>query len=174
MNPPPEIRFTLNRLDLLDWTWRYVLRSRLLLAMSILSSALIAWASQRGGRPPAYLVTSALLSFIGEWAGFLVLIPLLTLVRRHSVFPCEAIIRADDAGFHATSARAQSTVAWGTFERLRDGHRRLFLCLASDQCVVIPHRAFATDADRRAFESYCSDNIVRAKQANRRALGAAV
>lgn len=163
MNPPPEIRFTLNRLDLLDWTWGYVLRSRVLLAMSLLSAGFVTWTSHRAGRPPALLVTSALLTFVGEWAAFLLLIPLTTLARRHPKFLGEATVRADDAGLHASSHRGQSTVTWGTFERVRHGRRGMFLCLTSSQGIVIPHRAFPRDDDRRAFEAFCAGRIARAQ-----------
>lgn len=117
MNPPPEIRFTLNRLDLLDWTWGYVLRSRVLLAMSLLSAGFVMWTSHR----------------------------------------------ADDAGLHASSHRGQSTVTRGTFERVRHGRRGMFLCLTSSQGIVIPHRAFPRDDDRRAFEAFCAGRIARAQ-----------
>ena len=173
MNPPPEIRFTLNRLDLLDWTWRYVLRSRALLAMSLLSSGFITWTSYRAGRPPFFLVTLAILTFIIEWVGFLVVIPLLTLLRTHPTFLVEAAVRADEEGLHAVSSRGQSTVAWGTFERVRHGRQRIFLCLTSSGGVVIPHRAFATDADRRTFEAYCAGQIAQAREASRPTHGTA-
>lgn len=174
MNPPPAIRFTLDRLDLLDWTWRHVLRSRLMLGMAILSSVFIAWTSHRAGRPAAEVATAAILAFVIEWAGFLLIVPLLTVLRRHPMFLVDATVRADEAGLHASSARGQSVVAWGTFDRIRHGRRRLFLCLTSSQGVVIPHRAFASDADRRVFESYCGDRIARAKNARRAGQAAVV
>lgn len=173
MNPPPEIRFTLNRLDLLDWTWRYVLRSRALWALSITASIFITWMSFRTGHPPSFHVKAGIVTFLGHWAAFLLIIPLLTLLRTHPLFLVETAVRADEAGLHAVSARGQSTVAWGTFVRVRHGRRRLFLCLTSRQGVVIPHRAFATDADRRAFEDYCADRIARAREASRRTHGTA-
>ncbi len=173
MNPPPEIRFTLNRLDLLDWTWRYVLRSRALWALSITASIFITWMSFRTGHPPSFHVQAGLVTFFGHWAAFLLIIPLLTPLKGHLLFLAKAAVRADEAGLHAVSARGQSTVAWGTFVRVRHGRRRLFLCLTSRQGVVIPHRAFATDADRRAFEDYCADRIARAREASRRTHGTA-
>lgn len=173
MNPPPEIRFTLNRLDLLDWTWRYVLRSRALWGLSVMASIFITWTSFRTGRPPSFLVTAGIVTFFGQWAAFLLIIPLLTLLHRHPTLLVEAAVRADEAGLHAVSSRGQSTVAWGTFERVRHGRQRIFLCLTSSGGVVIPHRAFATDADRRTFEAYCADRIAQATEASRPTHGTA-
>lgn len=166
---PIEVRCRVSGLDLLDWAFHYTLRSRVLLGMSLLSTAFITWTTHRAGRATAELVVTAAMVFAVEWAAFLMLVPVSTVARHRVQLGIDVALRVDASGLRAESARGSSQTPWATFERVRHGWGRTFLCLQGGQAIVVQHRAFASAEARLGFDRLCRGWIVAAREAQQRA-----
>lgn len=160
-----EVRYRVSGWDLLDWAFHYTLRSRVLLGMSLVSTAFIVWTSHRAGRGTAEMVVTAAMVFAVEWAAFLVLSPVMTVARHRVQLGIEIVLRVDAWGLRAESVRGSSEIPWATFERFRHGWGRTFLCLLAGQAIVVPHRAFDSAGAIRQFDRLCRGWIAAARDA---------
>ena len=158
-----EVRYRMGGLDLLDWAFHYTLRSRVLLAMSLISTAFVIWTTHRAASGTAEKVVTAAMAFAGEWAAFLTLVPLITVARHRVHSGIDVFLRVDSSGLRFESIRGRSEIPWATLERVRHGWRGTFLCLPGGQGIVVPDRAFATAEARLEFDRLCRAWIASAR-----------
>ncbi len=157
----PTLRYQLGRIDLLDWLASYIVRSPFLWAVTVALTGYRCWTLFRDGLAQSVplLAFHGSLTFFGIWAAFLVTIPILTFLRPQPTLGLDVEFQSYPDLFTTETQLGRNEVRWSSIRRIRKGWGRTFLCLSANQAIIIPHRTFATEAERDAFFRFCQERI---------------
>jgi hypothetical protein len=162
---PKTVRYQLGRWDTLDWLVLHLIRHPFLWVVAVGLTGFRCWTLFRDG----YAQSIPLLAFHGSltfavvWIGFFIVITPLVLFRRQPGLGRDIEFTVFPEHFVSESSLGRSEIKWAAIRNLRRGWAHTFLCVSSDQAILLPDRAFDDPASRQAFDAYCRERIAAAR-----------
>jgi hypothetical protein len=165
---PIALKYRLGRLDVLAWMLRYLLRSPLSWIVVLIATGLRCWTLFRDGLAQSIplLAWHGTITLLGAWAGYMLLVCVISLLRRQAGIGLEVDLTMHGNGLTSESALGKTDLKWAAIRFLRTGPWHVFLCLNSSQAIIIPNRCFPDAAARQAFVEACHASIAAARPAS--------
>ena len=154
-----QCSYRLTRQDIGRWAVVQLLHHRVLLGMSLLTSAWLAWVSRGHPASVSAAVVAGAIAFILTWIAYLLIIPPLLILQTPASRRVDVRIDIDPSLLRSESVHGRSEFRWSLITRIRRGPGATYLCLGPSQAVIIPDRALSDPGAVRAFVRFCRQQV---------------